>query len=325
MMMAGDDKAEAPPETEKPLRLLLAEDEPVQRLLFRRTLEKSGYQVEAVSSGEAALEKVMGGGFHLLLTDWDMPGMDGAELCRRIRKAKLKEYVYILMVTSHSSVSDMVFAIKAGANDFIRKPLDQAELLARLMSASELVLVQRDLRAANAQIERMSCIDVQLRCYNKGYLNDHLPRAVAHAIRHQEPLSLIMADLDAFKTINDTYGHMAADEVLSGFVERANRSLRSSDWIARFGGEEFAIILPATALEPARGVAEKLRAGCADEAFKTSAGSLTVTVSLGVASFAPSSNEISVNDLLSRADAALYRSKKEGRNRVSVSGEGTSE
>jgi diguanylate cyclase (GGDEF)-like protein len=269
MTTAGDYKGAASPETNQPLRLLLAEDEPVQRLLFRRTLEDSGYQVEAVSSGEEALVKVFGGGFHLLLTDWGMPGMDGAELCRRIREARLKEYLYILMVTSHSSVSDMVFAIRAGANDFIRKPLDKAELLVRLMSACELVGVQRELRSvverlsvANAEIERMSRVDPQLRCYNKGYLNDQLPRAVAHARRHREPLSLLLADLDKFKKINDTHGHMVGDEVLSGFVARANRSLRSSDWIARFGGEEFAIILPATALEHARGVGEKLRAGC---------------------------------------------------------------
>jgi two-component system chemotaxis response regulator CheY len=315
-------------------KLLLAEDEPVQRLLFQRTLKEQGYEVDTASSGEEALAKVLGGGIHILLTDWDMPGLDGAELCRRIRRAKLPDYLYILMITAHSSASDTVFAITAGANDYIRKPLDKAELLARLRSACELVGVQRELRAAidnlsaaNAEIERMSWVDPQLRCYNKRYLNDQLPRAIAHATRHKEALALVMADLDAFKRINDTHGHMVGDEVLCGFVARSSGSLRASDWIARFGGEEFAIILPATDAQGAREVAEKLRVSCAAEPFQCSGGRLNVTVSLGVTALpplsvdqaqSPAELEMAMNGLLARADAALYCSKHQGRNMVSI-------
>jgi two-component system chemotaxis response regulator CheY len=314
--------------------LLLAEDEPVQRLLFQRTLKEQGYEVETASSGEEALAKVLSGGIDILLTDWDMPGLDGAELCRHIRQAKLPDYLYILMITSHSSAADTVVAITAGANDYIRKPLDRAELLARLRSACELLGVQRELRAAiaslsaaNAEIERMSWVDPQLRCYNKRYLNDELPRAIVQATRHKQALALIMADLDAFKGINDSHGHMVGDEILCGFVQRSSGSLRASDWIARFGGEEFAIILPATDVQGARGVAEKLRVNCAAEAFETSIGRLDVTVSLGVSALHPLSAEqaasptevqTAVNGLLARADAALYCSKKQGRNIVTV-------
>jgi len=334
MAADGGRKIVYPVDREQKWKLLLAEDEPVQRLLFERTLKEQGYEVETASSGEEALRKVLGGGIHILLTDWDMPGLDGAELCRRIRQAKLQDYLYILMITSHSSASDTVFAITAGANDYIRKPLDKGELLARLRSACELVGVQRELRAAieslsvaKAEIERMSWIDPQLSCYNKRYLNEQLPRAVAHATRHEEALALVMADLDGFKRINDTHGHMVGDEVLCGFVQRSSAALRASDWIARFGGEEFAIVLPATDLQGAREVAEKLRVNCVAEAFNTSIGRLNVTVSFGVTALPPLSVEqvelppeveAAVNGLLARADAALYCSKKQGRNVVSV-------
>ncbi len=334
MAADGDRKPTVCVDQPQKWKLLLAEDEPVQRLLFQRTLKEEGYEVETASSGEEALRKVLGGGIHILLTDWDMPGLDGAELCRRIRQAKLPDYLYILMITSHSSASDTVFAITAGANDYIRKPLDKAELLARVRSACELVGVQRELRAAidslsaaNAEIERMSWIDPQLRCYNKRYLNDQLPRAIAHATRHNESLALVMADLDGFKRINDTHGHLVGDEVLCGFVQRSCGALRASDWIARFGGEEFAIILPATDLQGAREVAEKLRVNCAAEGFDTSIGRLSVTVSLGVTALPPLPADqvelppelgAAVNGLLARADAALYCSKNQGRNVVSV-------
>jgi two-component system, cell cycle response regulator len=329
-------------------RLLLAEDEPVQQLKFRRILVEQGYEVETVSSGEDALHRVLEGGVDILLTDWDMPGLDGAQLCRRVREARLAEYLYILMITGHSSDDDAVFALNAGANDYIRKPFNNAELLARLRSASELVGAQRGLRIANeslsaanakltaaaAEKERMMRVECQLRCYNKRYLNEQLPRAITHAVRYHGPLSLVMADLDFFKRINDTHGHNVGDEVLSGFVDRAVASLRSGDWMARFGGEEFAIVLPETSLEGARSVAEKVRANCAASPVDTSRGLVEVTVSLGVAAFQlPDDSRLAtlvdtdsiVNDLVSRADQALYRSKREGRNRVSLSPGGRSE
>ena len=324
-MNVTDYRQDASLTTDKRPRLLLAEDEAVQRLLLQRILEEHGYEVETASSGNEALERVLRGGVRILITDWDMPGMDGDEVCRRIRSAQLDEHVYIFMITSHQSVDDGVFALTAGANDYMRKPVNKEELLARLASACEIVRVQAALRAtlaslkaAYAEIARRACVDPQLPCYNKRYLNDQLPRAVEHARRHGTCLALIMADMDHFKAINDAHGHMVGDQVLAIFVERVNASLRSSDWIVRFGGEEFSIVLLDTALEPARGVAEKLRRACADEPFETSAGSLTVTISLGVASLEPSSPGDDENTLITRADAALYRSKQRGRNCVSV-------
>jgi two-component system cell cycle response regulator len=303
---------------QEPLRLLLAEDDPFQRKLVARLLERAGYVVETAVSGEEALTKVLADGFHLLITDWDMPGMDGATLCRRVREAKLPGYLYILILTAHTAVSDIVTGLEAGADDYVRKPADEGELLARVKAGRRIVELERSVSAANARIERLSLTDVLLGCYNRRYLNEQLPREIERAHRYETPLALVMADVDAFKKINDLHGHLVGDEVLLGFVQRAASSLReSSDWIARFGGEEFALVLPQTGSVGAAKAASKVCLDCARKPFTTVAGPLEVTVSLGVAMLADAANvNAAMADLLGRADAALYQSKRCGRNRV---------
>lgn len=332
----------------KSWRILLAEDDPVSRLLFKRTLSDQGYTIETACSGEEALNRVLQGGIHILITDWDMPGLDGAQLCRRIRESEVEVYPYILMVTAHESLSDRVFALNAGANDYIKKPLEKPELLARLRSACELVAVQHKLRSTNTElslanqrlsiayeeitlakekIEQMSRVDQTFGCFNRHHLNEQLPREIERALRYKHSLALLLVDVDHFKHINDTHGHLVGDEILKMLVERTYSALRqSADWIARFGGEEFVVVLPETDLAGAHAVAEKIRALCDDEQFPTSAGPLRVTVSVGVSAMRPSSQLTSLpttsglmNDLLEDADRAMYESKELGRNRVSVS------
>jgi len=302
------------------LKLLLAEDESFQRKLLEGVLRRAGYEVESVASGEQALARALEGRFHILITDWDMPGIDGAALCRRLREATLSGYLYILMLTGHTAVADTVAGLEAGADDYIRKPADEGELLARVKAGRRIVELERSLSAANARVERLSLTDALLGCRNRRYFNEQLPREIEHARRYATPLALGLADLDAFKRINDTYGHTVGDEVLVTFAERAAGSLReSSDWIARYGGEEFAIVLPHTDERGAAAVAEKLRVGCAREPVETSRGPLNITVSLGVARLTEGlETTAAMADLLSRADAALYEAKRAGRNRVSV-------
>jgi two-component system, cell cycle response regulator len=306
-----------------PLELLLVEDEPTQLLLMKRLLQRAGYKVQTASNGDEALAKISSNRFQILVTDWDMPGMDGATLCQRVREAKLPQYLYVLLLTGHGDTESVVEGLEAGADDYIRKPANEAELLARLNAGRRIVRLEQSLREANEQIQRLSIIDPLVGTYNRRYLNDELVNEVERARRYSRPLAAVMADLDRFKSINDVHGHLVGDEVLKGFVALANNSIRtSSDWVARYGGEEFVIVLPETNLYGAEATAEKLRSRCAVTPIATAVGEIVVTASFGVATLEPSDEPVSVAaaTLLRNADAALYRSKREGRNRVTSAG-----
>jgi two-component system cell cycle response regulator len=307
-------------------RLLLAEDEPTQRLLLERQLKNAGYIVETANDGEEALRKIINGQFQILITDWDMPGMDGATLCRRVREANLPTYLYVLLLTSHATTADVVTGLEAGADDYVRKPPVPAELIARLTAGKRIVQLEQSLREANARIQLMSVTDSMLNIFNRRYLNEQIVREVERARRYDHPLSAVMTDLDRFKRINDERGHAAGDEVLVRFAELAKSAIRQCDWMARFGGEEFVIVLPETTMAGAVATAEKIRALCCAEPFSTSNGQLMVTASFGVAELhAPHSPaEAAAATLLREADAALYTSKHEGRNRVTSAADETS-
>jgi diguanylate cyclase (GGDEF)-like protein len=300
-------------------RLLLAEDSQVEREQLQYFLQKGGYFVDTASDGLEALGKITRDPFHILLTDWEMPGMDGAALCRRVREANLPGYVYILLLTGHGSSDHVVDALGSGADNFIRKPVDPAELLAHVNAGWRIVQLERSLRSANEQIWRLTITDPLVDTFNRRHLDEELVNEVERARRYGHSLSAVMADLDRFKAINDRYGHIVGDEVLREFASRARVSIRQgSDWIARYGGEEFAIVLPETALAGAAFTAEKIRTVLQATAVVTSAGPLRVSASFGVAALTPSNDsaEICSAELLRRADEALYRSKLAGRNRV---------
>jgi len=310
---------------EAPLKLLLVEDEPTQLLLLQRLLRRAGYTVETADDGETALAKISSGGFQMLVTDWDMPGMDGVTLCRRVRAARLKGYLYVLLLTGHGSTESLVEGLEAGADDYIRKPPNEAELLARLTAGRRIVRLEQSLREANAKIQLLSITDPLVGTYNRRYLNEQLVHEVERARRYGRPLAAVMADLDFFKLVNDRHGHQVGDEVLRGFVDLAKSSIRqASDWMARYGGEEFVVVLLETDLAGAAVTAEKIRCACAATPIRTAAGDVNVTASFGVAELdlnaAPAGGSISAaaEALLREADAALYRSKYDGRNRVTI-------
>jgi diguanylate cyclase (GGDEF)-like protein len=301
-----------------PLRLLLVEDELIQRRVLERRLIKAGYHVDIAVNGEEALERILSEHYQILITDWDMPGMDGATLCRKVRATELPGYLYILLLTGHEAAADIIVGLEAGADDYLRKPADEAELLARLKPGARIVALERSLREAQARLRALSMTDALVGTFNRRYLTEQLRREIERAGRTGQPLAVVMTDLDHFKRVNDTYGHPVGDEVLQAFAERMRSSTRQTDWIARYGGEEFVIVLPDTALSEGLIVAEKIRERVAGTPFTTSMGSLPVTASFGVAAFAGGLSlepEMSCR-LLSRADVCLYQSKAAGRNRV---------
>jgi two-component system, cell cycle response regulator len=302
------------------LRLLIVEDEPTQRLLLQRILQRAGYEVESAADGEQALRKLAAGTFQMLLTDWDMPGMNGVTLCRRARSAGLEGYLYILLLTSHGSTAEVVAGLEAGADDFLRKPAEEAELLARLSAGRRVIQLEQRLREANAHIHQLSITDGLVGTFNRRYLTEQLAREIERAQRYGRPLSIVLADLDLFKRINDRYGHQVGDEVLKGFAALALGSVRAaSDWVARFGGEEFVIVLPEIDRAGAVGAAQKLRRALESAPLATSGGALSVTASFGVAELdsRAGSTLATADALLRAADQALYASKNNGRNCVS--------
>lgn len=304
---------------EAPTAILLAEDDPVTRMLLTRSLKKAGFEVDAVGDGTAALDKMIHGFYPILISDWEMPGMDGIELCKTVRNMRLDGYVYVLLLTARDAKEHMVAGLEAGADDYLIKPIYEPELLARLNTARRILALEHSLRVANEQNRVLSITDALTGTFNRRHLMEQLPRELDRCRRYAYPLSVIMCDIDHFKTVNDVYGHAVGDEVLCQFAQRIQKSIRgSSDWVSRYGGEEFMILLPDTGRDGGLIVAEKIRALIADSAFTTEAGPVAVTASFGVASTAASGPDLGtgVEALIAASDACLYQSKQSGRNRV---------
>ena len=301
-------------------RILLAEDDPVTRMLMTRFLKKAGYEVDAVANGSEALDKMTQRYYPMLVTDWEMPEMDGVALCKAVRNMQLDGYVYALLLTARDTKEHIIAGLEAGADDYLIKPVHEAELIARLNAGRRILTLEQSLRVANERNRVLSITDALTGAYNRRYLMDQLPRELERCRRYAYPLSVLMCDIDHFKKINDAHGHAAGDEALQQFAARAQKSIRSnSDWMARYGGEEFLIVLPETAHGGAIAVAEKIRGLTSLTPFTTRAGDAPVTVSFGVVSTGPSGPDISlkVDAMIRIADECLYRSKQEGRNRTS--------
>jgi two-component system, cell cycle response regulator len=299
--------------------ILLAEDDPVTRMLMTRFLKKAGYEVDAVADGAEALDKMTKRYYPILVTDWEMPGMDGVALCKAVRNMQLDGYVYALLLTARDAKEHIIAGLEAGADDYLVKPVHEPELIARLNAGRRILALEHSLRAANQRNRILSITDALTGAYNRRYLMEQLPREVERCRRYAYPLSVIMFDIDHFKRINDEMGHAAGDDVLQQFVSRVQRSIRSnSDWIARYGGEEFLMVLPETEFKAGVFVAEKIRALIGSAPFSTRAGDCPVTASFGVAATGPSGPDLvlKVEGLIKAADLCLYQSKQQGRDRT---------
>jgi diguanylate cyclase (GGDEF)-like protein len=310
--------AASPPES--PVwRILLVDDEPTQRLIMARLLRRAGYEVDTASNGREALARIGGGDFQLMITDWEMPEMDGIALCSALRSGDRQPYIYTILLTARDAIEHVVTGLQAGADDYLTKPVVEPELIARLNTGKRIVTLERSLRTANEENRRLSITDPLTGAYNRRYLMEQLPREIERAARYGRQLAAIMCDVDHFKKINDSRSHQVGDEVLKRFVTHLQNTVRACDWVARYGGEEFVIVLPETTCANAAIAADHLRQQVADTPFDVSDGALTVTASFGVSGWkdiVPAG--ATLDALMAKCDEGVYASKAAGRNRVSA-------
>ena len=302
-------------------RILLVDDEPTQRLIVARLLKRAGYEVETAGNGREALAKLEAGVFHLMITDWEMPEMDGIALCSALRKSESQGYIYTILLTARDSIENVVAGLQAGADDYLTKPVIEPELIARLNAGKRIVTLERSLRAANEENRRLSIIDPLTGAHNRRYLMEQLPREIERAGRYGRALSVVMCDIDHFKKINDTWGHQAGDDVLKWFVSRLQKGVRACDWVARYGGEEFIVVLPETTLANAATAANHLRELIAAGVCRSATAEHSVTASFGVSGWkALTPTGATLDALIAKCDAGVYASKAAGRNHVTTEG-----
>jgi diguanylate cyclase (GGDEF)-like protein len=299
--------------------ILLVEDEATSRLIVSRQLERAGYDVQAVSNGAEALAILRKRFIPLLITDWEMPELNGVALCGEIRKMPLEGYIYMILLTAREGKANVIEGLQAGADDYLTKPPDDNELLARLNTGRRILKLEQSLRAANLRIRLLSVTDALTATFNRRYLMERLPQEIERARQRGGPLSVVLCDADHFKDVNDLHGHQAGDRVLQSYAKLLMDSTRQDiDWVARYGGEEFLIVLPGTTVNDAIAFAEKLRVTVAGHSFDIAGGALKVTSSFGVAGYdsVQARQDTGVDALIANADRCLYQSKEQGRNRI---------
>lgn len=292
--------------------VLIADDSLVIRAVVRSELEEEGYLVVEAVDGLAAVQQCRDDPPDVVLLDIEMPGLDGYQVLSELKADPAVKDIPVVFLTSRGEMDDVVAGLRGGAHDYLRKPFESPELLARVAAATHVKHLQDQLRQRNADLDRLSRTDALTGMYNRRHLEQELARLHNDSIRHRAPLCVLLLDLDRFKHVNDTYGHAAGDDVLREFAGRVTAELRAGDIGGRWGGEEFLVIMPRTELDEALALAERVRAVTAAEPVVSAGDPISITVSGGFA-LGPGDSPAS---LVQAADHGLYRAKEEGRNRV---------
>ncbi len=299
----------------EPACILVVDDHEDNVELLRARLEARGYRVEAAMDGQEALDKVFASPPDLILLDVMMPRVDGIEVVRRLKGTPDLPFIPIIMQTALETTEDKVEGLDAGADDYITKPINFAELEARVKSLLRIKALQEELANANATLLKMSQTDGLTGVDNRRHSEERLTEMFQHAARLAEPLACVMCDVDHFKSVNDSHGHQAGDAVLKQVAEILRESARGIDRVGRYGGEEFIILLPAANIDDAVAFAERVREAVEGRAFTYEGGTIHRTLSAGVAAW-PHPDVRHQEALVKAADDALYVAKSRGRNRV---------
>jgi len=294
--------------------VMIADDSLLIRAVVQACLEAEGYEVMRAENGTAALEQCELTPPDVILLDIVMPGLDGYQVLAQLKANPELSHIPVVFLTGRTGMADLVSGLKAGAHDYLKKPFEPEELLARVGSAIHVKQLQDQLRDRNATLEMVSRTDALTGLYNRRHLDEELTRRHAEASRHKESMSLLLLDIDHFKRVNDTHGHPAGDMVLREFARRLSNELRLGDIAGRWGGEEFLVILPRTDSAGGLEVAQRIRAAIAAAPFIAGNARITITVSGGCFGGLGESTE----QLLQCVDNGLYRAKAAGRNQIAA-------
>jgi two-component system cell cycle response regulator len=305
------------------MRTLVADDDLIITTILSNALSRNGMQVTVAHDGDVAwqaLNSLQPPG--LVILDWMMPNLDGLELCRRIRSTPRLAGTYVILVTGRDSREDLVAGLEAGADDYMAKPINMAELQARIKVGVRVAKLQqslaqnvKELSSTRDHLAHMASTDVLTGVFSRRWWFDTAEKEFGRARRYERTFSLLMADLDWFKQINDTYGHEAGDRVLNQFGDMLRKTCRKSDVMGRLGGEEFAILVPETSAEAAQNLATRLIEACHALIVDPSAGAGRCSCSIGVTEVRADDEKL--DSVLTRADQALYAAKHAGRNQWS--------
>lgn len=316
---------------EQKRRILVVEDDPATLALLKRQLQRAGYAVSACSNGREAVTSLTESGAEIIVSDWQMPAMTGIELCRATRELQGAHAVgslYFILLTASTGKPRVVEALEAGADDFLRKPYDLQELLARIRAGERILdlqgeLLRRQLELSksaahlavlNDKLAELANTDTLTRLPNRRCVLERLSEAWDLAERRGRPLSCVMLDIDHFKRINDTHEHKVGDIVLVALANTIRRLLRRYDVCGRVGGEEFLIVCREESVEGAAALAERIRATVATKPITVGALRIPVTICLGAAAMRP--EHANAEALVAEADTMLYAAKENGRNQV---------
>jgi diguanylate cyclase (GGDEF)-like protein len=294
--------------------VMIADDSLLIRAVVQAGLEAEGYQVMQAQDGQAALDQCRLRPPDVILLDVVMPGLDGYQVLAAIKADRTLSHIPVVFLTGRTQMSDVVAGLRAGAHDYLKKPFEPEELLARVGSAIHVKRLQDELRDRNEVLDQISRTDPLTGIYNRRHVDEELTRRQADALRHHDPLSVLLLDIDHFKNVNDTHGHPAGDAVLREFAHRLSVELRIGDTAARWGGEEFLVILPRTDLPGAIEVAERIRATIGASPIVADGQPISITVSGGCVT----GHDESPKHLLDRVDALLYQAKTAGRNQIAA-------
>lgn len=296
------------------MKILIADDEAISRKLLQKILQRAGYEVLAVENGRLAADQLCRpDGPRLALLDWMMPGLDGPGVCGVVRGDRKLSYVYMILLSSKESKQDIVQGLQSGADDYLIKPCDAEELKARLRSGLRILQLEDKLVEAREDMRFKATHDSLTCLFNRGVILDLLGRELSRTCREQGCTTILLGDVDHFKNINDTRGHAVGDEVLQEIARRLVSSVRSYDFVGRYGGEEFLIVINNCPDSFAFPRAEQIRKSIGDRPIQTTRGHVNVTMSFGILASSEWANR-PAEELLNEADAALYAAKASGRN-----------